>query len=165
MVMPERWLPNQEHGSWPKDAVGWIDKNPLPSAQPWKIFSTFNDGSYLIWRLPGRAKVYSDTRGFYYPGELLEDSYYLPQAKDGWQQRLERVLAKGTEYFLLPINASDFDPKRDLDFKLWTLLAPYIPQPLYIDPESAPHRFVLLSADQVRDAVSKLGSDTSSKNR
>jgi hypothetical protein len=144
LAVPEDRLPNNEHGSWPKGAADWMSTHSLPTPRPWKVFSGFNEGAYLIWRSEIQAKVYSDTRGFFYPGELLEDSYYLPLAAPGWEERLDRVLnIYGTEYFLLPVG--------EPGHSLWLLLEPFIPAPFYRDD-----KFVLLSADQVRAAWAKL---------
>jgi hypothetical protein len=87
--------------------------------------------------MPGQALVYSDTRGFYYPGELLMDSYHLPAAAADWPQRLLRVLEHGTQYFLLRT-----------DSNLWKLLEPHSPDVLHRDEQ-----FVILSADAVRKSA------------
>ena len=105
----------------------------------------------MIWRLKGRVEVYTDTRGFYYTGELLEDSFYLPRQEAEYDQHLQRVLAHGTEYFLLPI-----DDAYGEEFKFWQSLKPYCSAPLYCSDqtERGPH-YVLLAAEQVREAVKK----------
>ena len=103
----------------------------------------------MLWRLNGRALVYTDTRGFYYPGEVLEDSFYLPRQEAEYDQRLQRVLAYGTEYFLLPIDDADGE-----EFKFWQCLKPYCSTPLYSsNPAKRGPHFVLLTADQVREAM------------
>src|SRR5207244_1085748 len=84
-------LPGRENRLWPTEAVDWIAANGLPSQGPWKIFSGSDEGTYLFWRLHDQVRVYSDTRGFYYPGDLLLDSYYLPGAEAQWPPRLERA--------------------------------------------------------------------------
>jgi hypothetical protein len=134
-------LPGRENQRWPTEAVDWIAVNGLPSQGPWKVFSGSDEGTYLFWRLHDRVRVYSDTRGFYYPGDLLLDSYYLPGADAEWPQRLERALGYGSEYFLLPIGV-----------ELWQLFEPHVPQPLYRDD-----KYVLLSRDQVTRAAAKVG--------
>ena len=127
-------LPNREAAHWPTAAVAWIESGGLPSAGPWNIFSGSDEGTYLLWRLPEKALVYSDTRGFYYPGELLMDSYYLPGADAEWQARLQRVLSHGTQYFLVRSDSS-----------FWKLLQPHSSAPLYRD-----NQFVVLTAESVR---------------
>src|SRR5262249_38724092 len=107
VVVPSHYLPNREYPDAPAAAIDWIDSHSLPSPRPWKIFSGSNEGSYMIWRLNGRALVYTDTRGFYYPGEILEDSFYLPRQEADYDQHLQRALAHGTEYLLLPIDDAD----------------------------------------------------------
>jgi len=77
-----------------------IESGGLPDSGPWKIFSGYNEGSYLIWRFDGRVKVYSDTRGFYYPGEFLDDSYILPRAVGDWLRE------HGARPFLFPAMGS-----------------------------------------------------------
>ena len=111
-----------------------------PGQGPWNVFSGSNEGTYLIWRMAGQARVYSDTRGFYYPGELLDDSFNLPQGDDAWPDRLHRTLQNGSAYFLLPASAG-----------LWTKLQPHIARPLYADA-----KYVILSAEQIRDAAGKV---------
>jgi hypothetical protein len=130
-------MPFRELQEWPSSAVSWIEVNGLPSPAPWKICSGINEGSYLIWRLPGQALVHADTRGFYYPGDILEDSYYLPLADSEWQQRLNRVLARGSEYFLLPA-----------DCALWQKMKRHIEAPLFLDDKS-----VIVTANQVQEAA------------
>lgn len=134
-----RVVPFQENPEWPHAAGDWMAAGNLPTAPPWKIFSRFNEGSYLIWRFDGRAQVYADTRGFYYPGELLEDSVYVPRCERDWEARLDRVLEKGTEYFLLPTEGADGE--------LWRRVERFAGQPLYRD-----ERFVILSAEQIAKA-------------
>lgn len=137
-------LPNRENADWPREAVDWVAAEQLPTPSPWKVFSGGNEGAYMIWRLDGRARVYADTRGFYYPGELLADSYHLSSASPGWQARLSRALDKGSEYFLLPIKSG-----------LWETLQPHIKQPLHRDS-----KYVILSAAQVRDAAQMIEADS-----
>ena len=119
--------------------IDWIAANGLPSQGPWNIFSGSDEGTYLFWRLNDRVRVYSDTRGFYYPGDLLFDSYYLPGADAEWPQRLERAVAHGTQYFLLPVGSN-----------LWKLLEPQAPETLYRD-----EKYVLLTKDQVTRAAAR----------
>lgn len=129
--------PNAEHRRWPRGACDWIAAGNLPTPPPWNIFSGSDEGSYLLWRFPGQARVYTDTRGFYYPGDLLLDSYYLPGADAEWPQRLDRVLARGTEYFLLRV-----------DSPWWDILLTHGAVPLYLDAQH-----VILTAEQVQSAV------------
>jgi len=136
-----RIVPFQENEAWPRAAADWIAGKQTPGGEPWKVFARFNDGAYLIWRLNGQAIVYADTRGFYYPGEFLEDSVYLPRCEGDWKLRLERVMRQGTQYFLLPVQGADGE--------LWRRVEPKIPQPLYRD-----ERFVILTAQQVNEALS-----------
>jgi hypothetical protein len=147
-------LPNHERADWPTEAADWIESGGLPGHGPWMIFSGYNEGSYLIWRFDGRVKVYSDTRGFYYPGEFLDDSYSLPRAVGDWPARLDRVLAQGTDYFLLPVR----DPQ-GLSYRLWDLLAPHIPHPLYRD-----EKYAIVTAAQVKEAAkAALSAETASR--
>jgi hypothetical protein len=130
-------VPNREARHWPTAALNWIEQGNLPTPAPWNIFTGSDEGTYLLWRLPGRARVYSDTRGFFYPGDLLMDSYHLPAADDDWSKRLESVLDHGTQFFLL---------RRETKF--WKLIEPHAPAPLYSDDQ-----FVILTAANVRQAA------------
>ncbi len=129
--------PNVENRLWPRQACDWIAAGNLPTAPPWNIFSGSDEGSYLLWRLPGKARVYTDTRGFFYPGELLLDSYYLPGADRDWPRRWERVLSYGTQYLLLRV-----------DSPWWSILEIHGATPLYRDGQH-----VLLTSEQVQEAV------------
>jgi hypothetical protein len=129
-------MPAREHQSCPVAAVDWIVAHGLEG----RFFAFPDYGSYIGWRLRDRGKSYVDTRGFFFPPELLEDSYYVPQLGPGWRQRLERVLSYGTDYFLLETTG----PRGEL----WQAFQQRIARPLYQDDEA-----VLLSAAQVREAL------------
>jgi hypothetical protein len=127
-----RAMPGQESREWPARAADWIEAHGLHG----RFFASPNDGSYLIWRLPGQARSYVDTRGFFFPPELIEDSHYLPQLGRDWPQQLQRVLGYGTDYFLLETKGTQGE--------LWRALEPVVSDPLYLDETR-----VLLRADQV----------------
>jgi hypothetical protein len=127
-----RAMPVQESREWPIRAADWIAAHGLHG----RFFASPNDGAYLIWRFPGQARSYVDTRGFFFPPELIEDSHYLPQLGPDWPHRLRRVLDYGTDYFLLETNGPQG--------ALWHALQPVISDPLYLDKTT-----VLLRADQV----------------
>ncbi|HXG11253.1 MAG TPA: hypothetical protein VNK04_15970 [Gemmataceae bacterium] len=131
-----RRMPIQDDPSWPKGALDWIEAQGLGG----RFFSPPNYGSYVIWRLGDQGKCYVYTRGFCLPPELLEDSHYVPQLGPDWPARLERVLAHGTDYFLLETTG----PRG----QLWQSLRPHVGAPLYLDEQT-----VLLSAAQVRRAL------------
>src|SRR5262249_42515100 len=99
------------------------------------FFSPPDFGAYIGWRLGAQGKCYVDTRGFFYPPELLEDSILLPQMLPGWKARLERVLAHGTDWFLLETSG----PRG----RLWEEVRAHVGEPFYCD-----ERVVLLSAEQ-----------------
>jgi hypothetical protein len=120
-------------------ALDWVEANGLHG----NFYGIPDFGSYVTWRLGDRGKSYVDTRGFFFPPELLEDSYYLPQLGPQWRDRLDRVLAYGTDYFLLETSGSRGH--------LWQALKPHIDQPLYCDD-----RTVVLSTEQVRHALGQM---------
>jgi hypothetical protein len=130
-------IPEYENPRWPQAAADAIASGVLPSEPPRNIFSGSDEGAYLIWRFPTQARVYSDTRGFYYPGEFLMDSYYLPAADAEWPRRFERVVAYRTEYFLLPVTC-----------RWWSLLEQHGARPLHRDEQ-----YVLLTTTEVEAAV------------
>ena len=129
----------QNSSEWPVAALDWMETQGMHG----RFFSPPDYGSYVCWRLGERARCYVDTRGFFFPGLLVEDSHYLPQMTAGWEARLDRVLDKGTDYFLLETWGARG--------QLWQALEPHVPQPLFCD-----QRTVLLSADQVRQAAQQL---------
>jgi hypothetical protein len=131
-------MPVQDAPSWPKGALDWVEAQGLSG----RFFGPPNYGSYVGWRLGERGKCYVYTRSFCFPPELLEDSHYLPQLCPDWPARLERVLAHGTDYFLLETNG----PRG----RLWRAVEPYIDAPLYLDEQT-----VLLRAEQVRQAAAR----------
>jgi hypothetical protein len=134
-----RRIPRQNAPEWPVAAVNWIEVHGIEG----RFFSPPDFGSYLTWRLGPRVQTYVDTRGFFFPPELLEDSHYLPQLLPGWAERLQRVLASGTDYFLL-------EPQ-GVRGKMWEALQPYIQEPLYADEQA-----VLVSTAQVKNAFARL---------
>jgi glycosyltransferase involved in cell wall biosynthesis len=134
-----RNVPIQNSKDWPVQALDEIEKRGLEG----RFFAIPDFGSYIGWRLGDRAKVYVDTRGFFFPSELIEDSYYIPQMGDQWESRMERVMASGTDYFLL-----ETDGPRGA---LWQALSRHIATPLYADEKA-----VLLSRQQVTDALPRI---------
>jgi hypothetical protein len=134
-----RGMPIQDAPDWPAGAVAWMKEHGVRG----RFFGPPDYGSYVTWRLGDRARCYTDTRGFFFPPELLEDSHYLPQALPDWPERLRRVLDRGTDYFLLETTG----PRGGL----WRLLRPCAGQPLYLD-----ERTVLLSRSQVEAAAGRL---------
>jgi hypothetical protein len=137
-LMPawSRRMPMRDSSEWPVAALDWIESRGLHG----RFFGPPDYGSYVCWRLGEQARSYVDTRGFFFPAELIEDSQYLPQMASGWQPRLERVLSYGTDYFLLETWGARG--------QLWQALQPHAGKPLYQDEQT-----VLLSAEQVRHAV------------
>jgi hypothetical protein len=134
-----RGMPIQDAPEWPAGAVEWMVGHGIQGC----FFGPPDYGSYVTWRLGDRARCYTDTRGFFFTPELLEDSQYLPQMLPGWQARLQRVLDRGTDYFLLETTGSRGE--------LWRTLQPVVAEPLYRD-----ERTVLLSRAQVEEAVRRL---------
>jgi hypothetical protein len=137
-------LPNREAAEWPSGAADWIAAGHLPGQGPWNIFAGQNEGSYLIWRLSGKARVYTDTRAFYYSGQLLRDSYHLPRGQGHWPELVDHALQNETEYFLIPKQGG-----------LWQQIEAHAAEPLYQDSQ-----FVILSAGQMRDATWRFRSTT-----
>jgi hypothetical protein len=135
-----RRMPIQNAAPWPVAALDWFEAQGLRG----RFFGPPDYGSYVGWRLGERGKCYVDTRGFFFPPELLEDSQYVPQLAPDWPQRLQRILGYGTDYFLLETTGARG--------QFWRALQPYLDQPLYCDSQT-----VLLSAEQVQRAVSHMG--------
>jgi hypothetical protein len=133
-----RRMPMRDSSECPVAALDWVESHGLHG----RFFGPPDYGSYVCWRLGERARSYVDTRGFFFPAELIEDSQYLPQMASGWQPRLERVLAYGTDYFMLETWGARG--------QLWQALQPHAGEPLYQDD-----RTVLLSAEQMRQAVAR----------
>ncbi len=134
-----RRMPIPDSKEWPVAAVDWIEARGLHG----KFFAPPDYGSYVGWRLRERSQCYVDTRGFFFPPELLEDSLGVPQLGPQWRARLQRILASGTDYFLLETTGARG--------QLWQTLRPLAGPPLYGDDQT-----VLLSAAQVRQALSTL---------
>ena len=92
-----------------------------------------------------------DTRGFFFPPALVEDSHYVPAMGNDWRKRLDRVLDDyPTEYFLLETWG--------VRGALWHALEPHISQPLYCDKQA-----VLLNAAQVRHGVAQLDAQVAAR--
>jgi hypothetical protein len=136
-----RRMPIQDAAVWPRAALDWMDRNGIHG----NFFAIPDYGSYIGWRLGDRAKVYLDTRTFFFPNEIIEDSQDVSQMAPNWRQGIDRILARGTDYFLL-----ETEGERG---QLWIALRPYIEKPLYLDEQA-----VLLSAEQVRQALPHLES-------
>jgi hypothetical protein len=126
-------LPMPATADWPVAVGDWIAEHDLRG----NFFAQPNYGAYLGWRRGDAVRVYVDTRGFYFPPPLLEDAMYVPQLHPDWRERMQRIFAHGTDYFLLETTAPAD--------QLWRLLEPHVGPPLYRD-----ERTVLLTAAQVR---------------
>jgi hypothetical protein len=137
-----RHVPRQDGPMWPAAAVDWMERNGIQG----RFFAPADFGSYVTWRLGDRAHCYVDTRGFFFPPTLLEDSNLLPQLPPGWRERLDRVLAHGTDYFLLETAG----PRGTL----WNTFEPFLGPPLYLDDQC-----VLLNAAQVHRAADQFEQD------
>lgn len=131
-------MPRQDAADWPVAALDHAEQLGLSG----RFFAPPDFGAYIGWRLGERGRCYVDTRGFFFPPELLEDSIELPQMLPGWPARLERVLAYGTDYFLLEVTG----PRG----RLWEELRAHVGEPLHCDAGT-----VLLSAEQVRRGVAR----------
>lgn len=132
-----RRMPIQNSPEWPVAALDHIEAAGIRG----NFFTPPDYGAYVGWRLKDRAKTYMDTRGFFFPPILVEDSHYVPALGPKWRERLDRVLNDyPTEYFLLEtwgVRAA-----------LWQKLKPHVAEPLYCDDKA-----VLLTAAQVRQAL------------
>ena len=67
-------LPVQRAGFWPVEAVEKAHEKGLHG----NFFATPEHGAYIGWRLKAKGLVYTDTRGFFFPPKLLEDSLLIP---------------------------------------------------------------------------------------
>jgi hypothetical protein len=135
-----RRLPGQESAEWPVAALDHVERTGITG----NFFTPPDYGAYVGWRLKERGKTYMDTRGFFFPPSLVEDSHYLPSMGPRWRERLDRALDDyPTDYFLLETWG--------VRGALWKALQPHIDEPLYRDDKT-----VLLSAAQVRQALPAL---------
>jgi hypothetical protein len=131
-------LPWREMPDWPAKGATWIEQQGLGG----NFFASPNYGAYLGWRLDGRARTYVDTRGFFFPPDLIRDSYLVPEMAADWRERLRKIEASGTDYFFLEVSG----PRG----KLWEYIEDHVSDPLYLDDQC-----VLLTTQQVHDAVSR----------
>src|SRR5262249_31371162 len=93
-----------------------------------------------------RARCYVDTRGFFFPPELIEDSHLLPQLHGDWQSRFERVVeVYKADYFLL----ENWGARGELA----RVLKKQGVKPLYQDSLA-----ILFSTRQVRDGLQNFSS-------
>jgi hypothetical protein len=131
-------MPKQEADDWPQHAVAYLDQHGIGG----RFFTPPDYGTYLTWKLGDKARCYVDTRGFYMPAVLLEDSHYVPQLGPDWQTRLERVLNDyATDYFMLETTG----PRGEL----WRRLQPLVgTDVVYLDRQT-----VVLRAAVVRRGV------------
>jgi hypothetical protein len=129
-------MPIQDRSDWPTAALDWMQQEGLAG----NFFAPPDYGAYLTWRLGPQARVYADTRGFFFPPELLEDCHFIPQFGPDWRERLRRVAEHGTDYYLLETTG----PRG----RLWQTIAPHVEKPLYVDG-----LVVLLRPEQLRDGL------------
>src|SRR5205823_889092 len=94
-------MPMQEADAWPSGALAHLKAQGIHG----HFFAPPDYGAYLTWKLGDDARCYADTRGFFIPPLLLEDSHYVPQLGPDWRMRLDRVLNEyATDYFVLETN-------------------------------------------------------------
>lgn len=142
-----RRMPLQDAPEWPVAAVNHIERAGLTG----NFFAPPDYGSFLVWRLPGAARSYADTRGFFFPPTLVEDSILLPQLGPDWRPRLARVLDEyPTQYFLLETTGARGE--------LWRRLRPHVEVPLYLDNQA-----VLLDRNHVFKALRSLDLQVAAK--
>jgi hypothetical protein len=132
-----RAMPRQNASDWPVAALDYMEKADIQG----RFFAPPDYGAYIGWRLRERGQIYTDTRGFFFPPVLLEDSHYVPQLGPDWRNRLTRVLDEyHTDYFLLETTGARG--------ALWHTIKECVGTPLFVDEQS-----VLLSAKQLRCGV------------
>ena len=90
-------MPVQDATQWPIAAMNWCQREGLEG----NFFASPDFGSFVEWKLGDRAKAYTDTRGFFFSGTLLEDSLLTTQLCPDWHERMDRILGQGTDYFLM----------------------------------------------------------------
>lgn len=132
-----RQMPMQEE-RWPLAAMMHLQEQGLHG----NFFSPPDYGTYITWRLGDKARCYADTRGFFYPPAMLEDSLYLPQLGPDWRERLDRVLNEyGTDYFVLETTGARGE--------LWRRIQPHVGNDIiYLDEQT-----VVLRAAVVRKGL------------
>jgi hypothetical protein len=119
-----------EGRDWPQSALDFIEREDIKG----NFFANANDGAYLLWRRgPENAHCYVDTRGFFFPPSILEDSHIVSNAETCWETRLQRVLDRRTDWLLLRTGSA-----------LWPLMRGDI-KPIHLDAQ-----VVLLNANDVR---------------
>lgn len=150
IIPPLSWhMPKASAAEWPVAALDYIERAGLHG----RFFAPPDYGAYIGWRLGERGKVYTDTRGFFFPPVLIEDSHLLPQMTPDWRQRLRRVLEEyQTDYFLL----ETFGARG----ALWHSIKDDVGTPLYVDQET-----VLLSAAQIRRGAAAIDQRTQAAQR
>jgi hypothetical protein len=133
-------MPMQDADEWPSGAVAYLQREGIGG----RFFAPPDYGAYITWKLGDKARCYADTRGFFIPPLLLEDSHYVPQLGPDWQARLDRVLNDyPTDYFMLETTG----PRGEL----WRRLQPVVGKDVvYLDQQT-----VVLRAEAVRDGVRK----------
>jgi hypothetical protein len=138
-----RNVPSREAEEWPTAALDDLEAKDYRG----NFFAPTNYGAYVTWRLKERARCYTDTRGYFFPPELLEDCHFVPLLAGDWRPRLRRILDEyRTDYFFLEVEG----PRGEL----WRRLRPHVGAPLYLDEKA-----VLLSAAQVRKALPALDGE------
>ncbi len=136
-----RQMPKQDDPEWPARALAHLERQGARG----NFFAPPDYGAYVTWKLGDKARCYADTRGFFIPPVLIEDSHYVPQLGPQWRERLDRVLDEyATDYFLLETNG----PRG----ALWRQLQPHVGhEAVYLDEQT-----VVLKAESVRRGVRQM---------
>ena len=142
VIPPLCWrMPVQDAPEWPAGAVAHLRQQGVRG----HFFTPPDYGAYITWALGDDARCYVDTRGFFFPAALVEDSHYVPQLGPDWRNRLDRILNQyPTDYFMLETTG----PRGEL----WRQLQPLVGQDVvYLDGQA-----VVLRAETVRRGVRQL---------
>jgi hypothetical protein len=76
-----------DYGTYPAGACAFIEREQMPLDL--KMYNTYDDGGFVIWRMPNRP-VFADSRADVYFGTVFDEVAKITAGTVGWQKIMDK---------------------------------------------------------------------------